>query len=93
MTNYMRLATWASCIAVLVLTSALTGCGGPMLFATNGTAKNSLTFDAYECKQQWERSAGAIAFRQDPIGNAFYAIDSRNDLQECMEHRGWQRVK
>lgn len=71
----------------------LFGCGGPMLFARDGGTEEQLAADAYDCDQQWEHSAGGIAFRQDPIGNAYFGLKARADKEACMLQKGWMRMK
>ena len=71
----------------------LFGCGGPMIFARAGGTEAQLSSDGYDCDQQWERSAGGIAFRHDPMGNAYYGIKARSDKEECMKQKGWVRTQ
>lgn len=71
---------------------ALWGCGGPMKVSKPGATTQDLQRDSYECNEQWEHTAGAIAFRQDPMGNAYYGMQSRQYLKDCLAHKGWQVI-
>ena len=77
----------------LLLAGMLLGCGGPMVFAKTGATEADLQRDGYECDQQWERSAEAIAFRLDPLGNAYYGTQARERKIRCLQAKGWTRVK
>jgi hypothetical protein len=71
----------------------LFGCGGPVRFAKDGAGNPELQYDIYECRQQWERSSQGIAFRADPLNNIYYGINARSEMQECLQHKGWQPIE
>lgn len=83
---------WVTGAVVMLALILLGGCGGPMVFHKPGATPAELQRDAYLCRQAWERSAGAIAFRHDPLGNAVYGVEARAEQQRCLEHKGWTRV-
>ncbi len=75
----------------VLLVLFLTSCA-PMQFAKPGATEKELQYDSYECNRDWERTAGAIAFHLDPMGNAYYGFQSREWISECLMHKGWKRV-
>ena len=77
---------------IFYLAALLFGCSGPMIFTKPGATTTDLNADSYACRQQWEQSAEATAFRADPLGNAFYGYSARGRLQECLEQKGWTRT-
>jgi hypothetical protein len=76
----------------IVLAWTLYGCGGSAVFAKTGAGVSEFEADNYDCEQAWERTAGAIAFRQDPIGNAYFGFARSGDIQKCLERKGWARA-
>ncbi len=68
------------------------GCA-PMQFAKDGAGEQDLKNDHFDCRTQWDHSSGAIAFRQDPIANAYVVSEARQFIKDCMNRKGWSQVQ
>ena len=79
-------------LLVAAAAGAFSGCAGPATFSKVGSQAGEFERDKYDCVQQWEQSAGAIAFHQDPVGNAYYGFQFKDKLYACLERKGWVRV-
>lgn len=67
----------------------LVGCAGPMQLAKDGAGQPELQNDAFDCKQQWNQSAAAIAYRIDPLANLHALSEAREYMRACMVRKGW----
>lgn len=66
------------------------GCGSPVKFVKEGATPQDFKNAQYDCKVQADRSAGAIAYRQDPLAHLNYISQARQDMFECLERQGWK---
>ena len=85
-------ARWSSQGWFLVAAMALlTGCGEPMF--ENAGSPNSLLEDREACAKEMEKSPAAIAYRQNPTAHPEYVSQVFEDVNRCIEHKGWRQVK
>jgi len=85
-------ARWSSQGWFLVAAMALlTGCGEPMF--DNAGSKNSLLEDREACVMEMEKSPAAIAYRQNPTAHPEYVSQVFEDVNRCIEHKGWKQVR
>ena len=73
----------------LLLLSA--GCGEPMF--DNAGSKNSLLEDREACAMEMEKSPAAMAYRQNPTAHPDYVSQVFEDVNRCIEHKGWKQVR
>ena len=85
-------ARWNSHGWFLVAAMALlAGCGEPMF--ENAGSKNSLLEDREACAMEMEKSPAAIAYRQNPTAHPEYVSQVFEDVNRCIEHKGWKQVR
>ena len=85
-------ARWNSHGWFLVAAMALlAGCGEPMF--ENAGSKNSLVRDREACAMEMEKSPAAIAYRQNPTAHPEYVSQVFEDVNRCIEHKGWKQVR
>jgi len=84
----LDLSRATSIIFVVVL---LAGCGEPMF--DNAGSKNSLLEDREACAMEMEKSPAAIAYRQNPTAHPEYVSQVFEDVNRCIEHKGWKQVR
>ena len=85
-------ARWNSHGWFLVAAMALlAGCGEPMF--ENAGSQNSLVRDREACAMEMEKSPAAIAYRQNPTAHPEYVSQVFEDVNRCIEHKGWKQVR
>lgn len=78
-------------IEAIILITLLAGCTAqPMMFTNDNEQPGDFERAKYECKVQIDRSAGAIAFAHDPMGNLYYISQARQDMIDCLQYKGWR---
>jgi len=69
----------------------LSGCGEPVF--ENAGSKNSLLEDREACAMEMEKSPAALAYRQNPTAHPEYVSQVFEDMNCCIEHKGWKQVR
>ena len=69
----------------------LSGCGEPVF--ENAGSKNSLLEDREACAMEMEKSPAALAYRQNPTAHHEYVSQVFEDMNRCIEHKGWKQVR
>jgi hypothetical protein len=69
----------------------LSGCGEPVF--ENAGSKNSLLEDREACAMEMEKSPAALAYRQNPTAHPEYVSQVFEDMNRCIEHKGWKQVR
>jgi histone H3/H4 len=69
----------------------LTGCGEPMF--ENAGSQNSLLEDREACAMEIDQSIQALAYRQNPTAHPEYVSQVFEDMNQCIEHKGWKQVR
>lgn len=82
-----------SIVIVAAVALLLSACAGPMQMAKEGATQQDLKNDQYDCQRQYDQSAGAIAYKQDPLAHLNELGEARSLMQACLERKGWQRVQ
>jgi hypothetical protein len=77
------------CMIVVVMLSA---CASPVQMEKVGATPLDMKNDQYDCRQQWDASAGAIAYRLDPLAHLNELHHAGEYMQACFERKGWSRV-
>ena len=78
-------------ISIIFVVVLLAGCGEPMF--DNAGSKNSLLEDREACVMEMEKSPAAIAYRQNPTAHPEYVSQVFEDVNRCIEHKGWKQVR
>jgi len=81
----------ANYISVLLAVSALTACGEPAF--ENAGSQASLLEDREACVMEVNNSAAADAYRQNPDAHPEYPSETFNEMNRCIERRGWKQVR
>ena len=76
----------------LLIGLLVTGCAAqaPLYFSKDGEQPGDFEKAKYECTVQGDRSAGAIAYAQDPLSNLSYLSKARQDMIDCLAYKGWE---
>lgn len=69
----------------------LTACGEPAF--ENAGSQASLIEDREACAAEIEKSPAANAYRQDPDAHPGYPADVFNEMNSCIERKGWKQVQ
>jgi len=69
----------------------LAGCGEPM-YDNNGS-QHSLLEDREACAMEIEQSPAALAYRENPSAHPDYPSEVFDELNRCIEHKGWKQVR
>ena len=69
----------------------LAGCGEPMY--DNAGSPHSLIEDREVCAAEVNESPDALAYRQNPSAHPDYPNQVFNDLNRCIERKGWKLVR
>jgi len=77
--------------SIILVVVSLTGCGEPMF--ENAGSQNSLLEDREACAMEMEKSAAAIAYRQNPTAHPDYVNQVFTDTNRCIERKGWKQVR
>ena len=78
-------------ISIMLVVAALSACGEPMF--ENAGSQNSLLEDREACAMEMEKSAAAIAYRQNPTAHPDYVYQVFTDTNRCIEGKGWKQVR
>src|SRR5262245_30506217 len=70
---------------------ALAGCGEPAF--ENAGSQASLLEDREACAAEIDKSAAASAYRQNPDAHPQYPAEVYNEMNRCIERRGWKQVR
>jgi hypothetical protein len=70
---------------------ALTGCGEPMF--ENAGSQASLLEDREACAVEVNTSLAAEAYRLNPDAHPEYPGEVYNEMNRCIERRGWKLVQ
>ena len=77
--------------SIILLVALLSGCGEPVF--ENAGSKNSLLEDREACAMEMEKSPAALAYRQNPTAHPEYVSQVFEDMNRCIEHKGWKQVR
>jgi len=77
--------------SIILLVALLSACGEPMF--DNAGSKNSLLEDREACAMEMEKSPAALAYRQNPTAHPDYVSQVFEDVNRCIEHKGWKQVR
>ena len=69
----------------------LAGCGEPM-YDNNGS-QHSLLEDREACAMEIEQSPAALAYRENPSAHPDYLNQIYNEVNRCIERKGWKQVR
>ena len=69
----------------------LVGCGEPPF--ENAGSQASLLEDREACASEIDKSAAASAYRQNPDAHPQYPAEVYNEMNRCIERRGWKQVR
>ena len=69
----------------------LAGCGEPAF--ENAGSQASLLEDREACAAEIDKSAAASAYRQNPDAHPQYPAEVYNEMNRCIERRGWKQVR
>lgn len=69
----------------------LAGCGEPAF--ENAGSQASLLEDREACAAQIDQSPAANAYRQNPDAHPEFPVDVFNDMNRCIEQKGWKQVR
>jgi len=67
------------------------GCGEPMF--ENAGSQHSLLEDREACAMEIDQSPAALAYRQNPTAHPEYVSQVFNDMNQCIERKGWKQVR
>ena len=59
----------------------------------NAGSQHSLLEDREACALEMEKSPAAIAYRQNPTAHPEYVSQVFEDVNRCIEHKGWKQVR
>lgn len=62
----------------------------PVKFSKAGAQPGDFENAQYDCKVQADRSAGAIAYAQDPLAHLNYLGQARQEMVDCLVRQGWK---
>ena len=69
----------------------LAGCGEPAF--ENAGSQASLLEDREACAMEVNNSPAAEAYRQNPDAHSEYPGEVFNDMNRCIERKGWKQVR
>ncbi len=69
----------------------LAGCGEPM-YDNNGS-QHSLLEDREACAMEMEQDPAALAYRENPSAHPDYPSEVYDELNRCIEDKGWKQVR
>jgi len=88
---YLTVLDLSRASSIILLVALLSACGEPMF--DNAGSKNSLLEDREACAMEMEKSPAAIAYRQNPTAHPEYVSQVFEDVNRCIEHKGWKQVR
>ena len=77
-------------LAVMLSFSFLGGCGEPLF--ENAGSQHTLLEDREACAVEIDQSPGAMSYRKDPSAHADYPGQVFNEMNRCIERKGWKLV-
>ena len=80
-----------SSLSPFLFAMALAGCGEPMF--ENAGSQASLLEDREACAMEVNNSPAAEAYRQNPDAHREYPGEVFDELNRCIERRGWKIVQ
>lgn len=86
-----NLQVWRGFLLVFFALSVFAGCGEPMF--ENAGSQNSLLEDREACAMEIDQSPAALAYRQNPTAHPEYVNQVFEDMNRCIERRGWKQVR
>jgi len=78
-------------ISIMFLVASLSGCGEPMY--ENAGSQHSLLEDREACTLEMEQTPAAVAYRQNPAAHPEYVSQVFEDMNHCIEGKGWKQVR
>ena len=78
-------------IGGFILVCILTACGEPVF--ENAGSQGSLLEDREACASEINSSQAADAYRQDPDAHPEYPGEVFDELNRCIERKGWKQVR
>lgn len=78
-------------VGMILAGCCLTACGEPA-FENAGSA-NSLIEDREACAAEIESSPATSVYRQNPDAHPEYPVMVFNELNSCIEKKGWKQVR
>jgi hypothetical protein len=76
---------------ILLLLIPLVSCGEPAF--ENAGSQGSLLEDREACASEIDKSASANAYRQNPDAHPEYPAEVFNEMNRCIERKGWKQVR
>src|SRR5687768_5600113 len=77
-------------ITLLLAVGFWTGCGEPVF--ENAGSQASLLEDREACAAETNNSSAADAYRQNPDAHPDYPMNVFNEMNRCIERKGWKQV-
>lgn len=78
-------------ISIFFVVALLSACGEPMF--DNAGSQHSLLEDREACAMEMEKSPEALAYRQNPAAHPDYVNQVFEDMNRCIERKGWKQVR
>ena len=78
-------------VALVLSLAWLAGCGEPAF--ENAGSQASLLEDREACAAEIDKSAAANAYRQNPDAHTEYPMQVFDEMNRCIERRGWKQVR
>ncbi|WP_455378939.1 hypothetical protein [Petrachloros mirabilis] len=69
----------------------IVGCGEPMY--ENAGSQKSLLEDREACAIEVDQSPSAMAYRQNPAAHPDYPMQVFEEMNRCIERKGWKQVR
>ena len=86
-----RTVRTGSTVALLLSLIVLAGCGEPAF--ENAGSQASLLEDREACAVEVNNSPAAEAYRQNPDAHSKYPAEVYNEMNRCIERKGWKQVR
>lgn len=78
-------------VGLLFAATVLTACGEPAF--ENAGSQASLLEDREACAAEIDKSPAANAYRQNPDVHPQYPMEVFNEMNRCIERKGWKQVR
>src|SRR5262245_30872641 len=78
-------------VGFLFAATFLTACGEPAF--ENAGSQASLLEDREACAAEIDKSSAANAYRQNPDAHPQYPMKVFNEMNRCIERKGWKQVR
>ena len=82
---------WRQISWVIYCLVMVNGCGEPMY--ENAGGQQSLLEVREACAMEIDQSPAATAYRQNPNAHADYPFQALDDMNRCIERKGWKQVR